>query len=148
MVVGRRKLTMLRRRRIVPIVVSAVIAVCTGCSGRSDDLRLLRGLPATGIAVVKPVGERVYPSITGIGGGPVVPESVFALTAALAEIRNGRTASPDAVVTVEPGDRVEVLIRPEPEGLCLVRTSAGTYCWLSAEGLRFENNGAGADSES
>ncbi len=132
---------MRHRRRIVPIAVSAVIAVCTACSGRSDDLRRLRGLPAMGIAVVKPAGERVYPSITGIGGGPVVPESVFALSAALAEIRNDRTASPDAVVTIEPSDLVEVLIRSEPEGLYLVRTSAGTYCWLSAEGLQFEDDG-------
>jgi len=136
MVGGRRKLNMTLGKGIGLLVLVAVPAMYGACE-RRPELRILRNMPTVAMAVVAHGNGRLLPSADGPGRELVIPEDVFALSAMLAEIRTSMMpGNSSAAVTVAPGDRVEVLVPDaDPQGLCLIRTEFGTYCWLSSGSL-------------
>jgi len=125
-------------KQIALIILVASVALHGACTRRSE-LRALRNMPMVAEAVVASDSGRLLPSAAGSGskGEIVIPHDAFALSATLAEVR--AAVAPDGeevAVTIAPGDRVEVLVNDDdPRGLCLIRTEAETYCWLSARSL-------------
>ena len=136
MVVSLRKLKMREVRALVFGILVAVPALQEACT-RQPELRILRNMPTVVEAVVAPETGRLFPSAAGPGHEIVIPENALALSATLAEVRASVAPEETKVTaTIAPGDRVEVLVNDDnPRGLCLIRTEAKTYCWLSTQSL-------------
>ncbi len=128
-------------RRRTALVILVALSALHGACARQSDLRALREMPMVVEAVVAPESGRLFPSAAGPGQAIVIPDEAFALSATLAEVRASVAPNDSNIAaTLAPGDTVQVLVPvDDPEGLCLIRTEAKTYCWLSAQSLVITN---------
>ncbi len=122
-------------RLMVPALLLAIVGMA--CS-KNSEYSMLDEMPKVAKAMVAPRQGRLYPSIEGPVDGVVIPEERFALNESLVEIRHSVAPGVLVEATIAAGDRVDVLSRASTEGgLCLIRTPARTYCWISRSSLLF-----------